>query len=95
MYLLQASIEDRVPKSVTQSEINTGTLRFHLLSDVYIALSWTMLFAVKFSFMFFFRMLISRFRAMELYWRCLIGVMTFTWLVGSGNHPFCTVSAEK
>ena len=82
MYMLQASVEGRVPQSIPLSEIDTATLRFHLLSDVFIVLSWTATIAIKYSFLFFFKMLIRRLRAMEIYWHCVIIVTTITWVAG-------------
>ena len=81
MYLLQASIEDRAP-NVSASDIEMATLQFHLLGNVFIGLSWTVVIAVKYSFLFFFKMLIRRVRAMEIYWRCVVVMTTVSWVAG-------------
>lgn len=82
MYLLQSSIEDRVPSNVSTTEIEATTLRFHLLGNIFIALSWTVVVAIKYSFLFLFRTLIRRVRVMEIYWRCVMSVTTITWIAG-------------
>lgn len=69
MYLVQASLEGRVTSNVSASEIEAATLRFHLLSDIFIVLSWTTVIAVKYSFLSFFRMLIRRVHGKQAYWR--------------------------
>ena len=54
-------------------------------------LTWTAVYSVKLSFMFFFRKLISSVRFLEIYWWVIMGVLIPTW-VFSGFFSFwiCT-----
>jgi hypothetical protein len=81
-FLLQAHLEDRVPPGTTPEQVNAATLRFHLYSDVFNSLSFTIVFAVKFSFLSFFKQLIRRIRKLEIYWWCVVGVTAVTWIAG-------------
>lgn len=68
MYLVQRSNEGRIHPDL--SEIEVASKRWHLLSDIFVVLSWTIEYGVKFSYLFLFKILIRRIHAMEVYWRC-------------------------
>lgn len=55
--------------------------RFHKLSDAYLVLTYTSIFAVKFSFLFFFRVLVRRMHKMIVYWWIVVAVTTVAWAV--------------
>ena len=82
MYLLEAIIEGQNLPGVTFQIFESEGLRFHRLSDVCLVLTWTATFAVKFSFLFFFKALISRVRFMGVLWRGIVGLTTITWMAG-------------
>ena len=42
--------------------------RFHKRNTATLALTWTSIFSVKFSFLFFFRLLVQRVRIMVMFW---------------------------
>lgn len=57
------------PLSLEYINSSTDTSNFF---DALECLSWTTLFAVKFSFLFFFRNLIKRLRDLEILWWCVL-----------------------
>lgn len=83
--------------------INTGTgypmiessllAQFDKNSDVYFALTYTTLFSVKFSFLFFFRILVRRVRKMAIYWWTVLAIMLVAWPVSivAAVAPSCPV----
>ena len=81
MYLGEATAMGRIPEDATLAKIEELTLRFHVLNDVFLVLTWTSIFAVKFSFLFFFRSLIDRIRSMEVLWRYVTAVTFLSWVV--------------
>lgn len=81
MYLLQASNEGRLNPGL--SEIEVATLKWHRLSNIFVVFSWNIEFAIKFSYLLFFKVLIHRIHAMEVYWRYVVTVTTITWLGGT------------
>lgn len=44
------------------------SLRLHVLGRVFLVLTHTTIFAVKFSYLFFFKRLIRRVRKLKIYW---------------------------
>ncbi|MCJ1468504.1 hypothetical protein MMC07_007133 [Pseudocyphellaria aurata] len=52
--------------------------QFHKLSDAYLVLTYTSIFAVKFSFLFFFRVLVRRMHKMIVYWWTVF-VADYVW----------------
>ena len=55
--------------------------RFHKTSAAYLNLAHTTIFAVKFSFLFFFRLLVRRVPNMIIYWWTIFGIMIVAWAV--------------
>lgn len=55
--------------------------RFHKTSAAYLILAHTTIFSVKFSFLFFFRILVRRVQKMIIYWWTILGIMIFAWVV--------------
>ncbi|KAL2042823.1 hypothetical protein N7G274_004583 [Stereocaulon virgatum] len=95
-YLLQAHLEARVPPGTTEEQVNAATLRFHLYSDVLNSLSFTIVFAIKFSFLSFFKQLIRRIRKLEIYWWYVVGVTAVTWIAGFvGIYASCSYFDER
>ncbi|MCJ1464989.1 hypothetical protein MMC07_003604 [Pseudocyphellaria aurata] len=54
--------------------------RSHKLDYAYIILTFTSIFAVKFSFLFFFRILVRRIHKMSVYWWVAVTVTTVAWV---------------
>ncbi|MCJ1470459.1 hypothetical protein MMC07_009104 [Pseudocyphellaria aurata] len=50
-------------------------------SDACLALTYTSIFAVKFSFLFFFKVLVRRMHRMIVYWWIVVAVTTIAWIV--------------
>lgn len=59
-----------------------GSLR---LTQIYPALVYTTIFAVKFGYLVFFRRIIDRIRPLVIYWRIVIGITTISF-------PLCMVT---
>lgn len=55
--------------------------KFHKTSAAYLILAHTTIFSVKFSFLFFFRVLVRRVRKMIVYWWTIFGIMIVAWVV--------------
>lgn len=84
MYLIEAFITsaptiELPPDPLQQQALEQKLFNYLKLSDVYYIMSWTTIFAVKFSFLFFFRVLIWRVRGITLYWRIVGGVSVLAW----------------
>jgi hypothetical protein len=67
MYLIFAINQGMKDVSIPSNILEIAYL-FHLWSDVCLLISWCAFSSVKLSFLFFFRKLIDRFRAWQLYW---------------------------
>ena len=80
LYLVEAITEGQIPSGVDLLTIESEGIRMHKLSVVFLVLGWTAVFAVKFSFLFFFRALTSRVRHMEFLWRGVVAMTIIAWL---------------
>ena len=79
---LTATVENgRIPQAVSVEAMKSAGLDLHKFASVYIELTWTCTFAVKLSFLAFFKSLISRVPSMELVWRCVVGMTIISWVV--------------
>lgn len=56
-------------------------LQFHALSDAYLVLTYTSIFAVKASFLFLFRVLVRRVHKMVVFWWIALATTTVAWMV--------------
>lgn len=61
-------------------QLEQPLFKYLKLSDTYYVMTWTAIFAVKFSFLFFFRVLIRRVRAITLYWQIVSVVTVLVWV---------------
>lgn len=52
-----------------------------IFSTVYVVISLTGIFAIKFSFLCFFRQLIDRVHGLQTYWRCIAFYTTVVWII--------------
>lgn len=71
----------RPASTILPSDLFDQLFRFHKLSDAYLVLTYTSIFAVKFSFLFFFRVLVRRVHKMVVYWWIVIAITTVGWIV--------------
>ena len=67
--------------STTKANWKSHMLQFNKTSDAYLALTYTTLFSVKLSFLFFFRILVRRVRKMAIYWWVVFAIMIVAWPV--------------
>ncbi|KAI9799663.1 MAG: hypothetical protein M1826_005481 [Phylliscum demangeonii] len=54
-------------------EVLKSGVRLQLRAFAYACMTWTAIYAVKLSFLFFFRVLVERIRYMTIYWRIVLG----------------------
>lgn len=80
MYISESVSQGKIPLDVSLLSIEKAALRFHVLSDVFVVLTWTSIIAVKFSVLFFFKTLIFRIRYMEMLWRYVTVATLLSWI---------------
>lgn len=86
LYLIEAFVNGSPaavsPEEMAQMELQLERplFKYLKLSDSYYVMTWTSIFAVKFSFLFFFRVLIRRVRAVTLYWQVVSVVTVLVWV---------------
>lgn len=57
-------------------------LQFHLINVIFLVLTWTTIFAVKFSYLVLFKSLICRVRKLTIYWWTVTCITGLTWGFG-------------
>ena len=80
MYLTEAFMINPLAMDISPTNLSS-LFRFHNVIIAYITLTYTTLFSVKLSFLFFFRNLVRRVRRMMIYWWTVLGIMIVTWLL--------------
>lgn len=85
--------EDYVITSASGYNRWSELARFQKNSDAYMALTYTTLFLVKFSFLLFFRILVRRVRKMIIYWWTVLAIMIVAWPVSivAAVAPSCPI----
>lgn len=81
MFLTEA-INIGYPNPDIPPDVVDQAQRFHVLSDIFLVLTFTTIFAVKFSFLFFFKILIRRVRKMNGYWWTVTLITGAVWSFG-------------
>ena len=81
LYKTEALIYDPLGSLVLFNNIVQIAIDVQTYTSVYIAISITGIFAIKFSFLFFFRSLISRLRPMVIYWRIAVAYTALAWAI--------------
>lgn len=83
LYMIEAIIfQGQLPANLSFSNIEDTVNKAHILETVALELSWTSIFAVKFSFLFFFKTLVNRIRPMTILWQVVVAATTVAWVVG-------------
>jgi len=83
LYMIEAIIfQGQIPSDLSFAAIAQTVSRAHVLETIALELSWTSIFAVKLSFLFFFKTLVNRIRPMTILWRVVVGVTAVAWAVG-------------
>lgn len=83
LYMIEAIIfQSQIPSDLSFAAIEQTVSRAHVLETIALELSWTSIFAVKFSFLFFYKTLVSRIRPMTILWRVVVGVTAVAWVAG-------------
>ncbi|MCJ1428168.1 hypothetical protein MMC29_006076 [Sticta canariensis] len=81
MYLLEALITDD-PNATIPMDIIDQVEWFRALSTAFLVLTFTTIFAVKFSFLFLFKALIRNVRKMKIYWWTVVSTTAAVWAFG-------------
>lgn len=81
MYMAEAYIT--IPDSVKLADLECQLLRLHKITVAFIILSYTAICAVKFSFLFFLRILVRRIPRMLIFWRVVVVITFIVWVAGS------------
>lgn len=81
MYMLEALITDD-PNAIVPIDILDQVQWFRKLSTAFLVLTFTTIFAVKFSFLFLFKALIRNVRKIKLYWWTVVLTTTAVWAFG-------------
>lgn len=84
MYLIEALITND-PNVVIPSDITVQVERFRKLSTAFDVLTYTTIFAVKFSFLFLFKALIRNVRKINIYWWTVALTTAAVWVLGIGE----------
>lgn len=63
------------------NDLKRRVIWFQKMVFAYISLTWVVIFAVKLSFMYFFRALVDRLVNMVIYWRIVLGVIVVSFAV--------------
>ena len=93
LYTLEAIFEGWTPSGSPSPNLGSQGTRFHISTSVLDVFAWTGIFAVKYSFLSFFKMLISRvFRAMNILWWTVTIVTTIAWMAGFAALFSCRCS---
>ena len=83
LYMIEAIIfQGQLPTDLSFSMIEETVNKAHILETIALELSWTSIFAVKFSFLFFLKTLVSRIRPMTMLWQAVVAATTVAWVVG-------------
>lgn len=80
---LDEALVTRPSLAIIPPDFENQLFRFHKISDAYLVLTYTSIFAVKFSFLFFFRVLVRRVHKMVVYWWIVVAVTAVAWIVCS------------
>lgn len=81
IYLVEALITNHASLDIP-SDFLQQSFQFQKLSDAYLVLTYNTVFAVKFSFIFFFRILTSRVRQLRIYWWVVAATTGVVWAYG-------------
>lgn len=81
MYLLEALITDD-PNATIPIDIIDQVEWFRALSTAFLVLTFTTIFAVKFSFLFLFKALIRNVRKMNIFWWTVVSTTAAVWAFG-------------
>ena len=83
LYMIEAIMfQGQLPTNLSFSDIEDTVNKAHILETIALELSWTSIFAVKFSFLFFFKTLVNRIRPMTILWQFVVAATTVAWVVG-------------
>ena len=81
MYLVEAILTND-PNIYLPSDFIAQSLSFHKLGIAFLVLTYNAIFAVKYSFLFFFRALIRRVHKMLVYWWTVAVLTAVVWAYG-------------
>lgn len=106
-YLLMSALylEQKLMLDPSVVSLNTALgiipklLKFQRLSYAQLTLTWAVIFSVKFSFLFFFRILIKRLMYLNFYWQIVVWVNAVSFFLCASDVfiacPHITLSGSK
>jgi hypothetical protein len=83
-YITEALIYNPFASGVNLGDAFNIAIRVQVWTTAYIIISLTGIFAIKFSFLFFFRSLIDRVYKLKIYWRFIAIYTALTWAISCG-----------
>lgn len=82
LYFEQKLVLDPSSVSLTTAfQIIPELLGTQKVSYAHLTLTWTVIFSVKFSFMFFFKILIKRLTDLNVYWRVVVWINAVSYIL--------------
>ena len=87
VYITEALIYSPFTVLGSLSNVVQVAVDIQIFSTAYIVLSVTGIFAIKFSFLFFFRNLVDRIHKLQIYWRCIAIYTAIVWVVSICISP--------
>ena len=80
VYFMEAVITNSLETELPPDFLSI-LFRYHKTSVTYFVLAHTTIFAVKFSYLFFFHILVRRVRKMMIYWWTVLAILVVAWAV--------------
>lgn len=81
MYMIEAMITHK-PDAEMPKDVIARALEFHKMVETALTLAWTCVFAIKFSFLFFFRSLTDKVCTFNTYWWSVSVLTVIIWIGG-------------
>ncbi|MCJ1470002.1 hypothetical protein MMC07_008647 [Pseudocyphellaria aurata] len=78
---LNEALVTRPSAVILPPDYTNQRILFQKQSDACLVLTYTSIFAVKFSFLFFFKLIVRRIHSMIVYWWIVVAVTTIAWVV--------------
>lgn len=86
LYLAEALIYDTIDaiENIDFNSITQIAIRVQIYTTSYNIICISGIFAIKFSFLFFFRNILSRIRPLTIWWRCVTVYVAVAWAFSVG-----------
>ena len=81
VYIGEALIYEPFKYLGSFTDILDIVIELQVFSTVFVVISLTGIYAIKFSFLCFFRQLIDRIHGLQMYWRCTLVYTAVVWII--------------